>query len=90
MIKIKMKRSEYERTESGKSWKTKPVETETREVDELFYKNFTAPETSKFFRRLGGYEKREKDYTSYGFRVVRVVSISPDRSIKIETQFSFR
>ena len=88
-MKITKKTEEYSRTESGKSWKTKPEKVETSEVNENFYNNFTSAETSMFFRNLGGYEKRVYNYTSRGYRVVRVVSINPGRTVKKETSFSF-
>ena len=36
----------------------------------------------KFFTNLGGYERHEKSYTTYGYVITTVNSISPDRKQK--------
>ena len=55
MVIIICKHSNYHRTPSGKSWQTKPYETEWQEIKEtIFFTNFQQPDT--FMRALGGTE----------------------------------
>ena len=44
----------------------------------------------KFFTNLGGYERHEKSYTTYGYVITRVNSISPDRQQKSVYEFILR
>ena len=41
----------------------------------------------EFFKALGGYERHEKSYTTYGYVITRVNSISPDRQQKSVYEF---
>ena len=41
----------------------------------------------KFFVNLGGYERHEKSYTTYGYVITTVNSISPDRQQKSTYNF---
>ena len=83
MKKYFMKVEEYARTESGKSWKSNPTETEITTIDQETYNNIFSKETQAFFRRLGGYERASKSYTTAGYIVTRLTSISPDKTTKI-------
>lgn len=42
-----------------------------------------------FFTNLGGYERHDKAYTAYGYRVVRVTSINPNKDYKSVYEFDF-
>jgi hypothetical protein len=86
MEKITMTRTTYELKEGTKG-AYKETKTETREVDRQFHKNFT--EAAPFFRRLGGSETLEREYTCRGYNVTKVTSKSPDRQKKIITTFKF-
>ena len=80
---IKLKQTiEHKR---GRRW----VNDNTTEqvVNEEFYRNVV--DAKRFFRNLGGYERHEKNYTTWGFRVVRVISIFPDRSTRHVWNFDF-
>ena len=44
----------------------------------------------KFFVNLGGYERHEKSYTTYGYVITRVNSISPNRQQKSVYEFILR
>jgi len=82
--------SVYSRTDSGKSWRSKPdtVETEPCTIDNV--SKSTNDDTLRFFRRLGGYERVERSYTAYGYLPWICTSISPDKSIKRVREYSYR
>ena len=82
-MKYELTTKTYERTESGKSWKSNPTETEITTIDQKTYDNIFSKETQAFFRNLGGYEKASKSYTTAGYIVTRLISISPDKTTKI-------
>lgn len=84
MIVIKHRTEIYSRTESGKSWRATPDEVKSvclrgkLAVDH--WDRFV--DAAPFFRRLGGSETLYRSYTTIGYRVTRVVSISSDRTIR--------
>lgn len=82
-MKYELTTKKFERTESGKSWKSNPTETEITTIDQKEYDNIFSKETQAFFRRLGGYERASKSYTTAGYIVTRLTSISPDKTTKI-------
>ena len=65
------------------------VETKTEPITEKQYHNITNNDTLSFFRRLGGCETAQKGYTAWGYNIVRLISSSPDRSIKTIREFKF-
>ena len=73
----------YGKTESGKNWKSNPTSIEITTIDQEKYDNIFSKETQAFFRSLGGYERASKSYTSAGYIVTRLTSISPDKTTKI-------
>ena len=82
-MKYELTTKTYERTESGKNWKSKASEVEITTIDQETYDNIFSKETQRFFRSLGGYERATKTYTAAGYIVTSLVSISPDRITKI-------
>ena len=82
-MKYELTTKKFERTESGKNWKNNPTETEVTTIDQETYNNIFSKETQAFFRRLGGYERASKSYTTAGYIVTRLISISPDKITKI-------
>ena len=86
MKKYFMKVETYERTASGKSWKSKPVSAGKAEITEEEYKNIIG--SVSFFRNLGGYERVIKGYTCEGYIPVRLISISPNKETKIIRYFT--
>ena len=82
-MKYELTTKTYERTESGKNWKSKASEVEITTIDQETYDNIFSKETQRFFRNLGGYERATKTYTRVGHIVTSLVSISPDRTTKI-------
>lgn len=65
--------------------------TEERVVNmsEEDYDNMTSAETQKFFRRLGGSETATRGYTKRGYKVVEIISKSPDKTVKQVRSFKF-
>lgn len=43
-----------------------------------------------FFRRLGGKERLTFDYTFYGFKPVKLTSVSPQREKKVIRYFKYQ
>ena len=82
-MKYELTTKTYEKTESGKSWKNNPTEIEITTIDQETYNNIFSKETQAFFRGLGGYERASKSYTTAGYIVTRLTSISPDKTSKI-------
>ena len=62
---------------------------ETRTVTREQHRNATSDETLKAFRRLGGTESVTREYTFAGYVVTKIVSTSPDKSIKIIREYEF-
>lgn len=56
-------------------------------VSETHYENCV--EAAPFFRRLGGSETLTREYTTKGYLVTRILSISPDGKTKVERLFDF-
>lgn len=100
MYVLTITKETYSRTESGKSWRTKPDETETESLPwaewdtphgnrygEYVHSKITNSETLRFFRRLGGSEHAERSYTPVGYIVTRLISTNPDRTVRIVRKF---
>lgn len=79
----------YNRTASGKSWRSKPDTVEHSTVSWEQYLRMTSPETCRFFRLLGGSEFVKRSYTAYGYIPVELISCDPFREIKIIRIFDF-
>ena len=79
---IVMITEDFERTDSGKSWKSKASTTETEVITREQYINITCDDTLQFFRRLGGSEYPIRCYTSKGYLIIQLNSCNPDRSLK--------
>ena len=82
-MKYQLTTKTFERTESGKSWKSNPTEIEITTINQETYDNIFSKKTQAFFRGLGGYERTSKSYTTAGYIVTRLTSISPDKTTKI-------
>jgi len=88
MTTITMITKEYDRTDSGKSWKSKPRTVEEKTITEEQLKMMTSDETCRWFRRLGGSETVQRTYTAIGYVPYKLASISPNRSIKRVREFN--
>lgn len=72
--------------------KTAYVEV-SKEVKEIFEREYfltTNDNTIKYFKRLGGRETVTRGYTCAGFKIVKLVSVSPDKETKIVREFNFK
>ena len=82
-MKYELTTKTYGKTESGKNWKSNPTSIEITTIDQEKYDNIFSEETQAFFRNLGGYERASKSYTTAGYIITRLTSISPDKTTKI-------
>ena len=82
-MKYELTAKKYGRTESGKNWKSNPIEIEITTINQETYDNIFNKKTQAFFKKVGGYERASKSYTSAGYIVTRLTSISPDKTTKI-------
>ena len=73
---------------SKKGSKWIEIEREEQIINKEFANNVI--NAKKFFTNLGGYERHEKSYTTYGYVITRVNSISPDRQQKSVYEFILR
>ncbi len=64
-------------------------EEDSSVIDERQYHNITCDDTLKWFRRFGGSETAERNYTELGYRVVKLTSTSPNKEMKTIRNFSF-
>ncbi len=82
------------KTEYIKNPDTKTTYTEmSKEVREIFEEEHcltTNDDTIKYFRRLGSTETVIRGYTCAGFKVVKLVSTSPNRQSKIVREYKFK
>lgn len=86
---IKMITSEYDRTDSGRSWRSKPHTVKENEITLEQLDKITNDDTLRWFRRLGGSESVQRTYTKYGYLPYRCTSCSPSRDIKKVREFIF-
>lgn len=85
--KITLIEARYEKTASGKSWKTNPTNEEVTEIQFENYFNYIS--SVEFFKSIGGYERVEKGYTIAGYIPTQITSISPNKEIKVVRKFRF-
>ena len=79
---ITMTKSEYSRTSSGRSWKSKPDKQSSETISNEFYTNCVR--SIPFFN-----DRAELSYTPFGYIPIRITSTAPDKSKKITYQFHF-
>jgi hypothetical protein len=53
------------------------------------YNRFISADTLRWFRNLGSAQHTKHNYTSFGWKCVQLVSVSPDESEKHEYNFRF-
>ena len=68
----------------------KEVSKEVTEVTELQHELATNEDAIKWFRRLGGSETVQRSYTSAGYLVTKLTSLSPDRQTKVIREYKFK
>ncbi len=64
--------------------------TETTNVTEKQHGLTTNDDTCKWFRRLGGSETKQMEYTCAGYKCTKLTSVSPDKQNKIVREYSFK
>lgn len=64
--------------------------TEVSEITQEQYNNITSDNTLKYFRRLGGSETATRNYTERGYNVVKLISTSPGKDVRVVREFSFK
>lgn len=71
--------------------KTVYIDSEVKPVKEITEEHYTNyVESAPFFRRLGGVVTLTRGYTCQGYKVVKIVSKSPDRTEKVIRVFNFK
>ena len=84
MVETTLKKNPYTKT-------TYIVESEeTKEITERQHDLTTNDETCKWFRRLGGSESKEMQYTCNGYKCTKLTSTSPDKQTKKIRKFTFK
>ena len=84
--KIELTTEEYIKKEGNKTFSKKPNTTSTEEITIKEYDNIFS--SIDFFKSLGGSERIYKNYTLAGYIPTKLVSISPDKEIKIIRKIS--
>lgn len=82
-----LKLTEERQVKSGSKFVT--TEKTEKVIDSKQYNNITNSDTLKWFRRLGGTESAQKNYTSRGYNIVKLISTSPDKSERVVRIFDF-
>jgi len=79
----------YTRTNSGKSWKSKPAEIDRRIYNDEQYTNYIS--SIPFFNNFGSgaYCRGHYGYTPAGYLPIEVNTVSPYREIKKRARFEF-
>lgn len=62
------------------------VDTKTKHVDDEYWRR--SEEAAPAFRRAGGIETLQREYTMLGYRAGRILSTSPDRLTRIVRNYS--
>lgn len=78
---------EIEQEKVGSQWKTVKVYSSTFTKQNLL--NIASDDTLRWFRGIGGYEKRDMTYTPYGYLPSRVTSINPSRDFRHIREFYY-
>lgn len=78
--KLILTKEEYKK-EGRKNFPKNPLEITTEEITTKEYDNIFS--SINFFKSLGGTERIYKTYTLAGYIPTRLISISPDKGIKI-------
>ena len=81
-------REHFERTDSGKSWRSKPSEIERLIITEEWAREKTSDQEAGFWS-VWGTCRRYYGYTYAGYRVTRMTMTSPDASRQTRESFAF-
>lgn len=83
--KIILTKETYKK-EGRKNFPKNPLEVTTEEITTEEYDNIFS--SINFFKTLGGTERSYKTYTVAGYIPTRLISISPDKEIKVIRKIS--
>ena len=83
--KLTLTKEEYKK-EGRKNFPKNPLEVTTEEITTEEYDNIFS--SINFFKTLGGTERSYKTYTVAGYIPTRLISISPDKEIKVIRKIS--
>lgn len=83
--KITLTKETYKK-EGRKNFPKNPLEVTTEEITTEEYDNIFS--SINFFKTLGGTERSYKTYTVAGYIPTRLISISPDKEIKVIRKIS--
>ena len=64
--------------------------TETKNVTEKQHSLATGNDTCKWFRRLGGSETKQMQYTNCGYKCTKLISVSPNKQTKVIREYQFK
>jgi len=62
----------------------------TEQITKQHYENITSKDTQRWFRRLGGSETARRSYTSRGYLITKLTSVSPNKQNKNIYTFKFK
>ena len=79
----------HKQVKTGKVTYKDHADVETTDINESTYQNITCNEALKWFRRLGGKESAQKNHTSRGYNIVKLISTSPDGMYRRVIHFEF-
>lgn len=88
MYIIEWTREHYTRTDSGKSWKSKPYEVEVQHLSQAKYETMTSDREIRFWKGIGGC-RVSRNYTPIGYVVTSMTMTSPSGSEKTYETFRF-
>lgn len=60
-----------------------------QKINEEMYRNIVSEESMSFFRSLGGREKAVRGETKFGYKIVGLESLSPNKEVMILRYFNF-
>ena len=83
--KLTLTKETYKK-EGRKNFPKNPLEVTTEEITTEEYDNIFS--SINFFKTLGGTERSYKTYTVAGYIPTRLISISPDKEIKVIRKIS--
>tara|TARA_Y100001938_G_scaffold118785_1_gene164360 strand:+ start:671 stop:997 length:327 start_codon:yes stop_codon:yes gene_type:complete len=64
-------------------------EEEKKVISKEMYHNITCEDTLKWFRRLGGSETAQRNYTRAGYLIAKLISTCPSKEMKTIRTFEF-
>ena len=89
-MEIRLTQKVYERTASGKGWKSQPSETTEKTINREYYNNMASDESIDFWNGFcGGTCRAYKTYTTIGYVPYKIVRVNPEGTEKHIDEFDF-